>query len=470
MQHRWCCCAVAFTALGLAGCQTHPLADSSWPEARPLGERLEAYRPPARPTSPDARDPLDMPDPKGELTLRQAMALAVVRNPRLRAFGWEVRRAEAQILQAGLWPNPEIEAEFENFGGNKEFSGTQSLETTISLAQTFPLGNDIERRRELAGYESRLAGWDYEAARLEVLTEVTQRYVALLAAERRVTVAREALQLAEQVQETTRKRIDAGAAPPIEATRAAVPVATARVALRRAERQQEAARKQLSLMWTSGEPTFDAVSGSLEQLQSLPTPEQLVALINQNPDVARWATEISARQAEARLAEAEAIPDVTGQIGYRRLNESDADALVAGISLPLPIFDRRQGDVLAARLGAVSARQRQREAELRLEAVLSDAYARLASAYDEATAIRDEALPPASEAFDVTRGAFEKGDVTFIDVLDAERTLVELRTQHLDALADYHATVAEIEGLIGQPLDSLTPPTAEDQTETHGDD
>ena len=75
---------------------------------------------------------------------------------------------------------------------------------------------------------------------------------------------------------------------------------------------------------------------------------------------------------------------------------------------------------------------------------------------DEAVALRDIAIPPATEAFTVTRRAFEKGDLTFLDVLDAERTLVELRTQHLDALAAYHVTAAEIEGLVGQPLDQLT--------------
>ncbi|MCC6679491.1 MAG: TolC family protein [Phycisphaeraceae bacterium] len=469
-MYRWCCCAVAFTALGLGGCQMHPLADSSWPEARPLGERLETYHPPTRPMPPDAHDQLDIAEPTGDLTLRQAMALAIARSPKLRAYGWDVRRAEAQMLQAELWPNPEVEAEFEDFGGNKDLSGTQSLQATISLAQTFPLGGDIQRRRELAAYEARLVGWDYEAARLELLTEVTQRYVALLAAQRRVNVAEEALILADQVQATTRKRIDAGAAPPIEAARASVPVATARVALVRAERQHEAARKQLSLMWAAGEPTFGAVSGSLEQLATLPTPEQLVALINQNPDVARWATEISARQAEVRLAKAELVPDITARLGYRRFNESDGHALVAGISLPLPVFDRRQGDILSARLGALSDRQRQRDAELRLETALSDAYARLASAFEEATAIREEALPPATKAFDVTRIAFEKGDVTFIDVLDAERTLIELRTQHLDALAGYHTAVAEIEALIGQSLESLNTPSTGSRTEQHGDE
>jgi cobalt-zinc-cadmium efflux system outer membrane protein len=464
---RWCLGAVVL-AIGLAGCQPHPLADSSWPSPRPLGDDPAPYRPPSEPESDEARPVADPPDPSGALTLHQAMALAVARSPKLRAFGWEVRRAEARALQAGLWPNPEFEAEFENFAGNKAFSGVEALETTLSLAQTFPLGGDVRRRRELAGYEVQLAGWDYEAARLQVLTELTRRYVAVLAAQRSLRVASESMQLAEQVRTTTRKRIDSGDAPPIELARAGVPVATARVDLRRAERHLASTRKQLSLMWGSPEPGFEEVTGAFEQLREPPAAERIVSLINQNPDVARWAVEISAHRAEAQLAEAEAVPDLTGRIGYRNDQGENASALVVGLSLPLPIFDRRQGDILAARLGVASARERRREAELRLEAMLSQAYTRLADAYDEASVIRDEALPPATEAFDVTRRAFETGDLAFIDMLDAQRTLVELRTGYLDALADYHAAAAEIEGLIGRPLDTIAPPDDSDHTKTSG--
>lgn len=454
----WCIFGLAVVAIVLAGCGPKPLASSSWPETRPLAERLKTYRPPAEPDADaiaQTSKAFDLPDPTGELTLRQAMALSLARNPKLRAFGWDVRQAEARTWQAGLWTNPEIETEFENFGGTNDFSGTQSLETKVRLRQTFPLGGDVERRRELAAYESQLAGWDYEAARLQVLTEVTQRYIMLLAARRRVQVAEDALQLAEQVVQTTDKRIEAGDAPPIEASRASVPLAMSQVAVKRAEREWQSARKRLALMWASNKPSFELAGGSLEQLQPPPSAERLVTLINQNPHVARWATEISARRAEAELAEAEAIPDLTGQLGLKHEAADDAIGLIVGISLPLPIFDRRQGDILAARLGQESAKERRREAEMRLESMLSEAYARLAGAYDEAVAIRDVALPPAQEAFDLTHRAFENGDLTFLDLLDAERTLVDLRMQYLDALAEYHRSIAEIEGLIGQSLDSL---------------
>jgi cobalt-zinc-cadmium efflux system outer membrane protein len=395
------------------------------------------------------------PQPTGTITLRQVLALALAHHPELHAYAWEVRAAEARVLQAGLRPNPELEAEFENFAGSKDFSGTQALETTLSLAQTFPLGGDIERRRELAGLQAQLAGWDYEAARLEVLSRVTERYLVLLGAQRKVDLAREELALAEQVRDATGRRIRAGDAPPIDAARSSVPVATAQVQLKRVRRELQAARRQLALMWAAPAASFDLAEGSLESLQAPPPPEQLAALVSGNPQVARWAVEISARRAEAALAEAEAIPDITARAGVKYDNADDANALVVGISLPLPLFDRRQGDVLAARLSANAAAEQRRAAEQRVEVALSQAYARMAAGFDEAIAIRDIALPPANEAFTFTRRAFESGDLALIDVLDAERTLMALRADYLDALTDYHLAVTEIEGLIGRPLSDV---------------
>ena len=264
---RWRFIAVGIAVATLAGCQPGPFDDAAYPRARPLGERLNAYRAPKQVdrTEPHATS-LETVEPIGELTLRQAMALAVAQNPELKAYSWDVRRAEALTLQAGLWPNPELEVEFENFAGSKQFSGVDSLETKVSIAQAFPIGGDIERRRDVARYQSQLAGWDYEAARLEVLTDVTQRYINVLTAQRRVQVAVDALQVARQLQATTDKRIDAGDTAPIEAARASVPVATAEVDVRRAERRLKAARKQLALTWGSGDVRFDGLAGVLDDI------------------------------------------------------------------------------------------------------------------------------------------------------------------------------------------------------------
>lgn len=465
-MHRWCCCAVVLTSFVMTACQSRPTFDSSWAEARPLGERLEAYRPPSQPDAEPQGRGEKMPELTGQLTLRDAMAAALLRNPELARYGYDVRAAEARIVQAGLWPNPELQLEVENFAGSGALEGVDGAEVTLALSQTFPLGGDIERRQELARQQGRLVGWDYEAARIALLAEVAGRYADVLAAQRQIDLAQESLELTEQVAESIGRRVEAGDAPAVERTRAAVPVATAKIKLRRAQRSLETARVQLALTWGSSSPSFVAVSGDLDRMADLPALKDISSLISQNPDVARWVTEIASRQAELELARAEAVPDLTAGLGFRWFNESDDAALVAGASIPLPVFDRRQGDILAARFGIASAKNQQRAVQLRLEASLATAYARLANAYEEAVALRDNAIPPATEAYQDIRQAFDQGNIGFLDVLDAERTLVELRQQYLDALAEYHGAVAELEGLIGQPLDSMNEPREERQEES----
>jgi len=462
----WCIGGLLAAAISTPACGPGPLDQTSFPERRPLGERLAintTHGPIAGGTDAGRAQPLA--DPAGVLTLRQAMALAVSRSPALSAYALDVRVAEARALQAGRWPNPELEGELEDFAGSGPFAGTDAIKTTLSIAQAFPLGGDIDRRRRLSQHETQLAGWDYEAARLEVLTRTARRYIGVLSAQRRVAITREALGLSERVRQMIRRRVDAGDASPLEVVRASVPVVQAQVAARQAERELAAARQRLALMWGSGEPGFESLAGALDDIEAPPPPDRLVDLLNENPSVARWATRISARRAEAELAKAEATPDLTGRLGYKHDNADDAGALVVGVSLPLPVFDRRRGDVLAARLGVKAARQRHREAELRLEAMLSSAYTQLANAYDRASAIRDVVLPPAIEAFDVTQRAFESGDLSLLDVLDAERTLVDLKEQHLEALASYHASVAEIEGLVGRPITQLATDTTKTPTD-----
>jgi cobalt-zinc-cadmium efflux system outer membrane protein len=428
---------------------------TAWPTPRPLHDQVETYRPPECLEQAGQSQPPEIPEPSGDLTLRRAVALTLLNSPELKAFALQVRAAEARSVEAGLWTNPELEFEMDEFGGTGERSGTDAAEFAVSLGQTFPLGGDIERRRDLAGYRAQLAGWDYEAARIGVLTELAQRYVSVLAEQQSLAVAEEELKLAEAVLATTRKRVEAGAARPIERIRARVPVAQAEVRVKRSRRSLEAVRRQLALMWNQPSPAFGAVAGDLDRIAEPPAPEALAMLINQNPQVARWAVEVSARRAEEAFAKADRMPDVTGRIGVKQFNELDETALVMSLSLPLPIFDRNQGDIQAARLDVAAAEQRQREAEARLERQISAAWTQLANAYDEAVVLRERALPAATEAFGVTRAAFEQGDVAFLDVLDAERTLVELHRQRVAALADYHTAVAEIEGLIGRSLDNI---------------
>lgn len=389
---------------------------------------------------------------EGELTLNQAVALAVVYNPRLQALLWEAEGARGRLRQAKIWPNPELEFEMENIGGNGSLSGTGSAENTLSLAQHLPLGGDISRHTELTALRVELADWRYHAARLEVVLDVTQWFVQTLASERKLELATEALELAASIERIAKARVEAGDASPLELSRVLVPVVTAEVQVAGATRLRDANLQQLALSWGGRGSSIRSLSGSLDAMAPLPAPDRLVSTINRHPEVAVWTTGISARVAERRLLEARAMPDLTVRLGVRKDNRSDEKSWVAGISFPLPLFDRAEGNIAAARAGETAATHRKRAEELRIESLIHAAYVALATARDEAVVLRDRALPAATQAYQATEIAFQEGKVPFIDVLDAQRTLFDLRERHLNALTSYHVSLAEMEALIGRSL------------------
>ncbi len=158
---------VVLFAIGVPGCMEHS-DEVALPERRSLVQEFSTFQAPAKPM--ETPDVPEIAEPAGSITLRQALALALMHNPELKAFSWDVRVSEARQLQASLWPNPELEVEVEEVGGQGQRSGFDAAETTIQLSQLIELGDKRNKRTKLASMEKELAGWDYEARRLDVFT------------------------------------------------------------------------------------------------------------------------------------------------------------------------------------------------------------------------------------------------------------------------------------------------------------
>ena len=448
--------AVACVAM-VAGCASGPMDDDYWPAASPLGHDVEAVRVPPEPP-PDPAPVTDFADPAGELPLRNAWALALAQGPLLAVYAWEIRAEEAAVMQAGIGPNPELEVEVENFGGSGEFGGFDGSETTIAIGQTILLGGKLRKRVELARLGRDLAGWDYEVARVEALTRVAGDFVATLAAQERLTLARETEELAQRVFSTIGERVEAGKISPVERTKARVEFAQARLARQRAERELQATRYRLAANWGSASPRFDYAVGDLTDVRMPPPADRLVERIELNPDLARWATEMAARRAAIDLARAEGVPDVTLFGGPKLLEGADETAFIAGMSIPIPVFDRNQGGILDARIRRAQTERLRQAAEIRVRTDLYAAYQSLDTAYIEVQTVRDEIEPSARSAFEAAEEAFRQGKIDALGLLDAERTLFGIRQQYVDVLTAYHQATIDVERLIGAPLHETTQP------------
>jgi cobalt-zinc-cadmium efflux system outer membrane protein len=413
-----------------------------------LGSEYKTFQPSSQPSG-NAPSPIN---PSGVITLQQALSLGLMQNPELGSFSWEMRSAEARTLQAGLLPNPEISAEVENFGGPRELKGFNGSENTIQINQLFELGGKRSKRQKLAALEKDLSGWDFEAKRLDVYTDITKAFWDVLAAQERLAITRDLLQLSEQVYTTVVERVKAGKVAPLEEIQANVSLTTMRIELAQTEREMETARKQLAATWGGSSPAFEKVSGAFDVLEPIPEQEQIQLLISQNPDIARWDTEIAKARAAIKLKDADAIPDVTLGAGPRYFNETNDNALVMGISMPIPLFNRNQGERLEARHNLSKAEEQRKAAQIKALTDLAQAYQELSSAYLSAAALKENALPGAQSAFNAAQEGYREGKFSYLQVIDAQRTFFEVKRQYVAALADYHKSRAGIERLIAQPV------------------
>ena len=159
---------------------------------------------------------------KGDLNLHQALLMALQHNPELASSSWEVKAREAEAIQAGLRPNPDLDVEVEGFAGNGEFSDFDAAETTLMFSQLVELGRKREKRQASAILRKDLSGWDYEAKRLDVITETSKAFYTVLAAQDRLAQAEELGRLARQSHQVVSQRVASGKVSPLDQARAIV--------------------------------------------------------------------------------------------------------------------------------------------------------------------------------------------------------------------------------------------------------
>lgn len=391
-------------------------------------------------------------EPHGVLTLPQAIEIALRRNPELLASRYELTAAQARILQAGLRVNPELDVELENFAGSGEANGTDALETTLSLSQVIELGGKRALRRFVAEADSDLIGIEQRARQLDALAEVTRRFIEVVTAQERARYSGESLRLAQQTLDAVAARVRAARAPVAEESRARIAVTRAAIEERQAQTGLRAARYSLASLWGSVAPSFTSAEANLFAFDPVQAFDALVAQIERNPDLTRFASEARLRDAELRLAQARARPNLAFSVGVRRLEASNDTALVAGFSMPLPVFDRNQGAIREARVRRAQSDAERQAAMLRTRGTLYAVYQEMTAARARAESIQTEAVPQAQTALEQTQNGYERGRFSFLELITAQQELLELRDAAIDAAADYHRLLTELERVTSEPL------------------
>lgn len=345
--------------------------------------------------------------------------------PRLIVGEAEARAAEGRALQARARPNPTLELQVENVGGEGPYRDFQSAETTLSVGQTLELGGKRDARIATAEAEVATARSRARLGRVAYARDLVVAYATAEAAGERLTVAKDGADLAQADARAARLLVDNGKEAELRALQASAAVSAAQAEVSRAEAESGAALARLAAL-TGGEQTFTAVTpGALDRVWSVSSSHHAPAVA-----VAETEQKVAARKLDQERRRA--TPDLTLSFGVRRLAGDDTTAAVAGFSLPLPLFDRNRGALKSAQAEADAARAR-------LLMVQADAVADRRSAEGEAKAAERSATAAsegevtAREAYRLARLGYEAGKLPLIELLAARRDLVVARQRHIEA-------------------------------------
>lgn len=386
------------------------------------------------------------------LTLGTALQRALNASPRLTAAERDVGIATGQRIQAGALINPELSYEQDNSFGSGIYRGTKSAETTLQISQLFELFGKRDARIAAGQAGVETAAIQRKAVRLEILSETAIAFLSVLGLQRRIQILDEQVASIDKITPLLQRRVEAGASSPAETGRAEVASALVKADRERVRAALASVRRELAILMGDTVPKFSTVSGKLDATGRPPSFQAVVAAIDANPQLVRWTAVYAQRNAELLLARLKPYPDVRFAAGWRHFNETNDDAVRLSISVPIPVFDQNQGNILSAQ-ESLAKTKAEREANRNTLIVLAGrAYDSLQGALRELAVLRDTALPKSRQAADAIAEGYGQGRFTLLEVLDAQASVAQARLREQEAQQNFHVAVATIEGLVGNPF------------------
>ena len=347
------------------------------------------------------------------ITLQQALEEAESRSPAIMAARAAVEAAEARIRQAGFRSNPELSVEVENFAGTGTLSGFRGTETTVALSQRLDLGGRRQARVSVARAELAAQHLRLSIARADLAQGIREQFARAVAARERFQLAQESEARARELARVATILVDAGRDPPLRAMRARSAAAQALAELEGARADERASRATLASLFGVSTP-LEAVSGPLLDLQ----PQSVDA--EESLDVRLAEAERLAAEAALRQELAARRLDPAVGLGVRHVRESGDFALVGGLSMPLQVFDRNQGNIAAARANVAAAEARRAGALATVTVRVRNAIANVEAAEARVEALEKAAIPEASQALRLAQISYREGRATLLELLDVQ--------------------------------------------------
>jgi cobalt-zinc-cadmium efflux system outer membrane protein len=394
------------------------------------------------------------------LTLRDAIAATLKANPDLAAYRFREAAVDGMRTTAGLRPPLQVNGGIEDALGTGAVSGIDAAEFTLSLSQVIELGEQRDARIGVAGQRRDLLHAEQRVTELDLLAEVTRRFIATAAAQQRLVLQQRATALARQTSDALQPLVQAGQSPASEQARANAALQRAQLAEAHAHATLDAARVNLSSMWASQVPDFAEVSAELLVPGEAGNLTTLLLGIEDNPDLLLFASEERLLDAQVREALSERRGTMQWTAGIRHLRAAGDTGFVFNASMPLGSRERANGAIATARANLSEVTARHTAALNQMRTQLYALHSQLTQAILEVNTLRNAVLPQLNIALEETRAAWLSGRYTYLELTSAQAEYLDVELAMIDAATDAHLLRAEIERLSGAALDPESQETA----------
>lgn len=381
-----------------------------------------------------------------KMTFNEAINIAYKNSPIIKAQIAQIHKAQGKLIQSTLLPNPQISAEFENISGSGAYNNFNSAETTFSIQQPIVLGGRLDAQGRANTKYVHVQQAQLEALKSNVYRQVGEAYINLLYGQRWVQVAKKLVHLNERIVQSITTRMKAGASSKVDLKLAQVALGESKITLIRARRKQAALQIQLVnlLNIRSKHPLVVSDSGVPHRFRSW---KSILSTANESNFLVVQRVLIEANKSKIIADKKQAWPNLNAALGMRHFSATDDNALVASLSMNLPIFNYNQGTVKSSQSVYSKSIFDYRQVALKLNSDLRTYYLDAVQNQEEAQIVTRDLLPTAKSAVHLARKGYAAGRYSYLQLANAMRMLLNEEKHFIDAHAKLDKAIINIKGL-----------------------
>lgn len=384
------------------------------------------------------------------LSYDDALQWALGRSLTLKVSELEIEVNEAEWHQSCLWPNPIFSIEYESWGTGDGYKGWRGSEFTWGFTQLFPLGGKMSASRQVLKANTIDSMWDLESSKLNLILDLTHAFIEAYSWQEKWKLAQQNLCLSEQSRECMNEKIHHGKASPMEKNKSEIKCLQKRTELIKAQNQRDTSKKKIALLCGCKESEFKAVSYPFFEIAPPPPMPEIIMQLPESPEWAKSELACVAAASVTRFEEKQRYPDLEVSAGASSCDGFRDNSFFIEFSIPIPTFDRNQGNLAKAYLKECQAYYLKKNIQMDLESRCLSSYFAWESAYDTAKDLRSLASAASPQTVQDYEEGYNQGKFEKTDFLEAQQAALEIHDQYIEALADYHHKKAETLRLIGQ--------------------